>query len=119
MILPRKVIVPRLPCGLRDDRALFARKAEIADRDRPSAIGLAAPVGVGKGVKLLDIAERKPRLALDPGTQGQLQRAMPDLERPRWKRAPGIDRHRQRYTVRNRDKHSDQFDSDWLRRNFP
>jgi hypothetical protein len=91
---------------------LGAGQAEIADRDRPRPVGVAAPVAIGEGVELLDVAEGAPRLPLHPGAQTRLQRAMPDLERPRRQRQAVVDRHHLRPPVGDGDQHGDQFDGD-------
>src|SRR6185437_1550945 len=93
MVLPRKIVVPPSPGGLRSDRSFLADEAEIADRNRVRVRRLIAPVGIRERVELLDVTKRMAGLPLDPRAQSRLERAMSNLERPRRQRAPVIDRH--------------------------
>ena len=64
-VLPGKVAIPVLPAHTRLDRNThLAGKTEVADRHH--ALPGSRPVPVGKGVELLDIAERMVGLLLHP-----------------------------------------------------
>ncbi len=116
MVLPREVVVPGTPGRLRSRQALLARQGEVADRDGARPVRGDAPVRVGEGVELFEIAERVSCLPLDPCPQARLQRPMLNLERPRGQRAAPFDRHGEGQAVGDRSQHGDQFHFDWLAR---
>ena len=121
LILPREIIVPAGPMGLETlTHLIFAGEAQIADRDRMRRLGVAGPSAIGKGVELLDIAERMPGLRLDPRPQPRLQRAVRKLERTARQRAGVGDGHDLGLAVGDGDEHGDEISRDRVRRTrFP
>src|SRR5690606_7800676 len=79
VIFPWQIIIPAAPARLPRRRITFAHKTEIADRD--DALTLRMAVTVGKGVELLQIANRVRGFRLHPGTQTRLERTMLAFER--------------------------------------
>ena len=112
VVFPGEILVPVAPAGVRRVRPLGARQAEIADRDRARAAGVAATIAIGEGVELLDVAEGVAGLPFHPGAQTRLQRAALDLEGARRQREAVVDRHHLRPPVGDRDQHGDQLDGD-------
>ncbi len=88
-VLPREEAIPRLEAGTGRAQGgevlRHAREREIADRDHVGA-GVArprVPAAVAEGVELLDIADRKAGLRLDPGAQPDFEGAVCErVERP-------------------------------------
>src|SRR5204862_4879393 len=76
-VFPWEIAEPVAPFRIaRALRQPLARQAEIGDRhDAPVAVPFGA-IAISESIKLLDIAQRMMRLALDPGAQADLQGRM-------------------------------------------
>ena len=74
-----------------------------------------AAILVGERVELLDIAERKLGLPLDPGPQARLQRPMRELERPGRQGALVLDGQDPRLARGHGDEHRDEIGRDRAR----
>ena len=115
-ILPGEVAIPALPARLAPaGRRPLARQPEIGDRHDAPARTCRRAVAVGKGVELLDIAQRMVGLALDPGAQAGLQGRMIALEWTGGQQRAVLQRQHLRRVVDQRDEHRIQLDGDFVR----
>src|SRR5499426_483766 len=130
-IFPREEAIPWLEAGagrMQGGKVLrHAREREIADRDDVGA-GIARPrvaAAIAEGVELLDVADRKAGLGLDPGPQPDFEGAMRQrVERP--EREPraglspgGVAGHQNgRLLALHRHDRGGEPDLDWRERGF-
>jgi hypothetical protein len=111
-ILPRQKTVPGLPAWIALSRCVrLPGQPEIADRNQTFAGAVMCAITICEGVKLLDVPQRMMGLALDPGSEPDLERPMARLERAGGQRFGVLDRKDARLLPG--DGHDDRGQLDW------